>query len=126
MLHTVVAVAQIVNDEPLGLTMLGEIVDDPPINYSIKQGRPSGLGFNPNPVGMLLGMVSVLSFAAFLRSRRASLARATLVVPFLVATVGLVATKSRWEIACWAVAIGIVEIAARERGGLEDILDLDL
>ena len=75
-LHAVVAVAQIVNDAPLGLTTLGEIVDNAALNSYLKLGgRPSGLGFNPNPVGMLMGIGSVLSFAAFLLIRRSVLGR---------------------------------------------------
>lgn len=112
MLHAAIAIAQIVNDDPLGLTMLGEIVDLPPLSYSIKQGRPPGLGFNPNPVGMLLAVVSMFCFAVFLQSRRSFSARAVLIFPFLVATVGLIATKSRWEIVCWAAAVGLITFLA--------------
>lgn len=108
-LHAVVAVAQIVNDEPLGLTRLGEIVDSAPLNAYLKRGgRPSSLGFNPNPVGMLMGVSSVLSFAAFLWSRRSLLGRVALIATFFISTLGLVATKSRWEIVVWVIAMSVV------------------
>jgi O-antigen ligase len=116
-LHAVVAVAQIVNDAPLGLTTLGEIVDNAALNSYLKLGgRPSGLGFNPNPVGMLMGIGSVLSFAAFLLIRRSVLGRVALIAAFLISTVGLVATKSRWEIVVWVIAMTVVVFFAWRSG----------
>ena len=110
LLHAVVALAQVALGSPLGLTWLGEIPKSDVVPIDIGNPRGYGLGFNPNPIGLFLAVVSVLAFGLFLANRSRSAVEGLTLGVFVVTFFGLVATISRAALLGWLFAFSLVSL----------------
>ncbi len=106
-LHAGIALAQVAHNSALGLTQLGELSKGA-FGYSGIGGRGYGLGFNPNPVGMILAAVSMLAYGLFVFGGSSSFTRYVILAIFLITSIGLLATLSRSALMGWILAILLV------------------
>jgi len=115
LLHAWVAIAQLINGSALGVSFLGELTPGA-LNYEgIGAPRAYGLGFNPNPVGVLLAATSVLAYGLFITWRGARHWRTFWLLSFGTTFLGLAATGSRSAAIGWLIAVVTVTAAARFR-----------
>jgi len=105
LLHAAVALVQVAEGSPVGLAQLGEL-------GHLVTSRAIGLGFNPNPVGMFLSMVSILAYGWFLQRSGSWRLGILILLPFFLTFWGLVATASRTSFAAWLLGILIVSLLA--------------
>lgn len=110
LLHSAVALTQVTERSPVGLPQLGELTEGALGFDLIGCPRAYGLGFNPNPVGLFLAVVSILAYSLFLLNRSDWRARAFTLGVFVVTFWALVTTMSRsallgWLSGLWAVSL---------------------
>lgn len=113
LLHSAVALAQVFREAAVGLSFLGEISEEAIGYQSIGVSRAYGLGFNPNPIGLLLATVSVLACGIFLLKQGGGWQiKAASLLAFAIVFAGLVATGSRSALIGWLLAFAVVTALA--------------
>lgn len=115
--YAYIGLAQVSVGSALGLSQFGELTEGA-FGYPGIGTRGYGLGFNPNPVGVVLAVVSVFSYAVFLLSRRRMPSRVLALTFFLLFSFGLVATASRSALVGCVLAIAFLSLLALIGGGL--------
>lgn len=110
-----VAWAQVVTGGSVGLASLGEIpamfpqyVDVQASGSRIGCPLPTGLGFNPHPLAEFLAAVSALAYGFVLLSPGGWLKRALMLLVYVVALFGVLATGCRQAMGGWATALVVV------------------
>ena len=109
-LHTGVALAQVVEASAIGLGQLGEIGEGAFLYEFVGRSRGYGLGFNPNPVGMIIATGSILAYGLFLSGRNMWPGGVVALLAFLWTFAGLSATVSRSAFIGWALAMAVVTV----------------
>lgn len=117
LLQAGVSLAQVARESAIGLTQLGEITQGALGYGGIGSPRAYGLGFNPNPVGLFLGVVSALAFGLLLLTPGGWRVRALTAVPFIVAFLGMGATGSRAALLGWILGLLAVSLLTWLGGG---------
>ncbi len=107
-----VAVAQVVGGSAVGLSQLGELTENYLGYDSIGVPRAYGLGFNPNPVGMFMAVVSVLAYGSFLLKLGNQWSKGLALLIFIMGFFGLVATASRSAFLGWALSVTALSLLA--------------
>lgn len=116
LVHAAVGMGQVAVGSPLGLELLGEMTTEELLAGGVGDPRAYGLGFNPNPVGLFLSVVSVLAYSLFLLRRFPKWAGAGIIGVFGFSLLGLVATDSRSALLGWLLAVILVSAVALYRG----------
>jgi hypothetical protein len=111
-LHATVALAQVVGESAVGMSLLGELTEGAFGYGAIGDPRAYGLGFNPNPVGLFLAVVSALSYSMYLLSPGGWQDRALTLLPFITTFAGLGTTGSRSASLGWLLAVSAVTTLA--------------
>ena len=99
--------AQLATGGHAGLGLLGELPES-----AVYCPRVVGLGFNPNPVGVVLAAASAAAYGWFLLNRGGWTASALALAPFFVTLLGLLATRSRAALMGLVLAISVVSLVA--------------
>jgi O-antigen ligase len=104
-LQAAVSLGQVATGSALGLASLGELAEGALGHGWIGCPRALGLGFNPNPVGLFLATVSLVSYGVFLSGNSRRWVRALGLMAFLATFAGLLVTDSRSALLGWCVGL---------------------
>jgi len=110
LLHTGVALAQIWGGSVTDLTRLGELAQGALGYEGVGESRAYGLGFNPNPVGMFLAVVSILAFSLFLLKEGGWWFRALTLACCAIMFLGVASTSSRSALLGWILGVSVVTL----------------
>lgn len=110
--HSLVALGQVYQHSALGLGFLGELRPGA-FNYDlIGSPRGYGLGFNPNPTGVIIGVSGLVTYGLLILRRNGWLTIALLVLVLLVMLGGIGATGSRSAMLGVGLGGGLLTLAA--------------
>lgn len=98
----VISWLQVQRGDSLGLVALGEIQD------SVGCPRPTGLTFNPNPLGLFFAVTGGVAAVAVLDFAGSGLRRLTLWIVAAASIFGILLSESRSAFLSWAIGLAIV------------------